>query len=96
MAGVSEKPVWLLDIDGVINATVGWKGKPPTQVWAASNWIDTVAADAIQFRILSARPVIEFVKLVHETGRAEIRWHTTWQHSAQNVADALGLRRVGG
>jgi hypothetical protein len=28
---------------------------------------------------------------VHEEGRAEIRWHTTWQHDAQNLADLVGL-----
>jgi hypothetical protein len=35
--------------------------------------------------------VVNFLTGVHEEGRAEIRWHTTWQHDAQNLADLVGL-----
>jgi hypothetical protein len=79
-------PVWLLDIDGVINAAT--RGKPPTHAWPATDWIDTRAKT---WRILAARPVLDFIRTVHEKGMAEIRWHTTWQHDAQLLADALDL-----
>jgi len=90
-------PVWLLDIDGVINAAVGPK-RPPTHAWPASEWIDT-SADGIDrgrvrtrtWRILAARPVLDLIRSVHEQGRAEIRWHTTWQETAREVATALDL-----
>lgn len=81
--------VWLLDIDGVINAATR---RPPTHAWPESDWIDTKASDAKrQWRILAAQPVLDFIRAVHDDERAEIRWHTTWQHHAQEVADVLGL-----
>lgn len=90
-------PVWLLDIDGVLNAAVG-PGRPPTQAWPKDQWIDT-SADAIDrgrakprtWRILAAKPVVDFIRSVHESGRAEIRWHTTWQDLAREVSQALKL-----
>ena len=35
--------------------------------------------------------VVDFLIGVHEQDRAEIRWHTTWQHDAQNLANLVGL-----
>lgn len=82
-------PVWLLDIDGVINAI---SPKPDRGVWPADQWITGVAnADGTDWPILAARPVVEFIRRVHESGRAEIRWHTTWQHDAANLARLLDL-----
>lgn len=86
----AERPVWLLDIDGVINAAVGPK-RPPTHAWPAAEWIDTKAQNGTTWRILAARPVVEFIREVHESGRAEIRWHTTWQDLAGEVGRAVGL-----
>lgn len=84
-------PVWLLDIDGVINAAVG-TNRPPTHAWPAEDWIDTKAQGRSQtWRILAARPVLDFIRTTHEQGRAEIRWHTTWQDKAAEVATALDL-----
>jgi hypothetical protein len=78
-------PVWLLDIDGVVNACVP---KPDSSVWPADTWrLATVHG----FPILVASPVVEFIRRVHDSGRADIRWHTTWQHNAQLVADEFGL-----
>lgn len=83
-------PVWLLDIDGVLNAAT--RGKPPTHAWPADDWIDTKAmGEARTWRMLAARPVLDFIRDVHTAGRAEIRWHTTWQERAANVAEALDL-----
>ena len=42
--------------------------------------------------ILAARPVLEFIADVHRSGRAEIRWHSTWRTAAvTSFAPALGL-----
>jgi hypothetical protein len=81
-------PVWLLDIDGVLNAV---SAEPP-DVWPADCWVRAEATcTGVDWPLLVARPVLDFVWRVHRTARAEIRWHTTWQHEAAGVAHALRL-----
>jgi hypothetical protein len=82
-------PVMLLDIDGVINAVTR---KPNLSVWPRKAWKSGLAdADDFPYPINWSTTVVEFLTRVHEEGRAEIRWHTTWQHDAQNLADLVGL-----
>ncbi|NUP33002.1 MAG: hypothetical protein HOU01_14945 [Streptomycetaceae bacterium] len=83
-------PVWLLDIDGVINALAD---EPPHHVWPADEWTTTTARSAgdLEWPLVAARPVLDFLRDVHRSGRAEIRWHTGWQHYAANVSAALDL-----
>lgn len=86
-----KAPVWLLDIDGVINAVTD---APDGRVWPRDQWIRATATCAgIGWPLLAARPVLDFIRRVHLHGRAEIRWHTTWQHDAYDVAAALDLPR---
>lgn len=88
----SRPPVWLLDVDGVINAVTA---KPPP-AWPADQWVVTSGhADGATWPIRAARPVLDFIALAHEQGRAEVRWHTTWQHDALALAEALGLPEFG-
>lgn len=72
----TTKPVWLLDIDGVINAVAN---KPDGSVWPKETWH---RKDVAYFPMLVAEPVLEFIRDVHRLGLAEIRWHTTWQQQA--------------
>lgn len=82
-------PVWLLDVDGVINACTR---KPNTSVWPADAWNEGKAeAEGRRFTIQWATPVIDFIRNVHESGYAEIRWHTTWQHHASAIEALTGL-----
>ncbi|MEU8003466.1 hypothetical protein AB0B66_20105 [Catellatospora sp. NPDC049111] len=83
-------PIWLLDIDGVINAVTDL---PDRRVWRGHQWVRTAAAsnEDIEWPILAATPVLDFLRRVHEQGRAEIWWHSTWQHNSVNVGTALGL-----
>ena len=82
-------PVMLLDVDGVINAITK---KPPTFAWPRGAWRTGKAiAHGEPWPITWSTRVINFLTGVHEEGRAEIRWHTTWQHDAQNLADLVGL-----
>jgi hypothetical protein len=88
---VTVRPIWLLDIDGVINAAAE---TAPRHVWPEDAWIWTAAEEGGRmFPLLAARPVLAFIRAVHEAERAEIRWHTTWQEAAANVAEALDLPR---
>jgi hypothetical protein len=86
---MTDKPVWLLDIDGVINA-VSKRG--PAFIWPRETWHTNYCEDALGrvFPILWAEPVRDFIIEMSEI--IEIRWHTTWQHRAQTeIAPALGL-----
>jgi Swiss Army Knife RNA repair-like protein len=85
------KPSWLLDIDGVLNP-VG--RKPPKHVhkeWVCADVIDP--GNGRSWPIKVAVPVIEFVNMIHDQKYANIIWHTTWQHGADEVAAAVGLPR---
>jgi hypothetical protein len=85
-------PVWLLDVDGVVNAVTAPRRKPPLHVWPDGQWVDTkVWGNRQRWRIVAAQPVLDFIRSVHELGRAEVRWHTTWQDSANQLGEALGL-----
>lgn len=83
-------PVWLLDVDGVLNAVAGM---PDDTVWPAATWVRTSAtAEDSTWPLLAARPVIDFIRGIHVSGRAEIRWHSTWRHFARSeVGPALDL-----
>jgi hypothetical protein len=80
-------PVWLLDVDGVLNAIAK---KPDPSVWPKDTWLTgTARAGGKHWPILAAQPVLDFVLAVHSAGAAEIRWHTTWQSDAQGALSTL-------
>jgi hypothetical protein len=83
-------PVWLLDLDGVINAA---SMTFPMHAWPRDSWRQITAEDSegVSWPIRTAQPVVDFIRAVHESGRAEIRWHTTWQQDALVVGRHLGL-----
>jgi hypothetical protein len=91
--GVNEErlkvPVWLLDIDGVLNAATR---KPDRNVWPRDQWRPLrVHIRDVSLPVLVAEPVLEFIRRVHDEQRAEIRWHTTWQHDAAALEAACDL-----
>lgn len=92
------RPVWLLDIDGVVNALAH---QPITDSFAAEQWIHVMVRTDLPelgpavFPILSARPVLDFVAAVHASGAVEVRWHSTWREAANaDLAPALGLPQL--
>jgi hypothetical protein len=79
-------PVWLLDVDGVLNAfRAGWWHTRPrlVQVWSTT--------DAYDYRIRYEPRLVDAVRAVHEEGLAEVTWCTTWCSDADAIEDALGL-----
>jgi len=92
--GRMRPPVWLLDLDGVVNAA---SRTFPTYAWPKDTWreIEAEDEDGLSWPIKAAQPVVDFIRTVHESGRAEIRWHTTWQASALSVGRLLGLPHFG-
>lgn len=82
-------PVWLLDIDGVINADEN------ADAWHSADWIDRrVRFGHGRVRVFAARPVLDFIRHVHANGLADIRYHTTWQHDAHHLGAVFGLPRL--
>lgn len=87
-----KTPVALLDVDGVLNALTR---KPDTNVWPFDSWKSgrAQAGDGRSFLINWATDVVDWINALDDSGRVEFRWHTTWLHDAQNIADLLGLNR---
>jgi len=90
-AGHTLPPVWLLDIDGVINAL--GRNAAFRRAWPDARWIKTWATDTkgVAWPMTGAVPVMDFIRRVHDEGLAEIRWHTTWQDSSLQVGEAFEL-----
>jgi hypothetical protein len=89
------RPVWLLDIDGVVNALARGAVRGS---WPQDAWIQRVIrADMpghgpMVLPILAARPVLDFVAQVYHSGTADVRWHSTWRAAAMTeLAPVLGL-----
>jgi hypothetical protein len=75
-----HRPVWLLDVDGVINATrPGWGATPRKQrVWSKSSKCEFTR-----------------IQRIHRDGLAEIRWCTTWCCDAEVLENQWHLPEMG-
>lgn len=72
-------PIWLLDVDGVLNA-VCHPSRPP-QTW--DHWRSgTAVAAGKRFAITFSPDLMAGIRELHESGVVEIRWLTTWAHDA--------------
>jgi hypothetical protein len=77
------RPVWLLDVDGVLNAH-----RP--------GWGDKVAEGAAragggQFWIRWSPELVERLVAIDATGAVEVRWATTWVPWIDSIEQLLGL-----
>lgn len=80
-----SKPIWLLDVDGVINAV---NHQPPD----GHELIDVQDHRGIEWPIIFRRPLVDFINNIHASGLAEVRWLTTWEHDARlRLAPLLGF-----
>jgi hypothetical protein len=76
-------PVWLLDVDGVLNATrPGWGG-PPRQ-GSARHGHDV-------FRMRWAPKLMVELARLHHARAVEVRWATTWVDHIDNVEALFNL-----
>jgi hypothetical protein len=75
---MDEPPVWLLDVDGVLNAVTT---HPDQQVWP--DWRRVfAAANGVSWPIWFSPSVTATVTGLHEAGLADVRWLTTWGDDA--------------
>jgi hypothetical protein len=73
-------PVWLLDIDGVLNAVAR---EPDRSVWP--DWQQGSAeAGGVSWPIRFSPSVSRAIRRLHEQGLVEVRWLTTWRSDANN------------
>jgi len=84
------KPIWLLDIDGVINANPYVK---PTHVWDESFWLEAVVRDRNErtWPFMVSTAVINFIKDAVREDKVHVKWLTTWQKDAHRVSSRFGL-----
>lgn len=83
MAG---KPLWLLDVDGVLNA-IEPKPKHVT-AWDGYEHAD-VRADRSTYRISYAPTLVLGIRELIEDGNVEVMWLTTWQEHANEALRKL-------
>jgi hypothetical protein len=82
MAADTDPAIWLLDVDGVVNADrPGWHMAPYQR---------RVHAD-VEYRLRWAPPLIQRVRKLHQSGAVELRWCTTWCPWAHVLEDCWGL-----
>lgn len=80
-------PVWLLDIDGVVNAT-----RPG---WSCAPWTTTVAVAGRELRLRWAPQLIYTIRTLSVCALAEVRWCSSWGSQASIVQDAMDLPPLG-
>jgi hypothetical protein len=82
------KPVWLLDVDGVLNAPrPGWGGPPLTQrLWSNS--------DKRSYPIRWSPALLDRIRALHAEGAVELRWCTTWCADADRLEELWRLPRL--
>lgn len=84
----TRPPLWLLDVDGVLNAVTG---KPDRTVWP--DWSSgTATAEGRSWPIWFSPTVAGTVARLHTDGLADVRWLTSWGHDANGpLRRLLGL-----
>jgi hypothetical protein len=83
MNTIGSVPVWLLDVDGVLNAN-----RPS---WGAAPRQGLVYADGIAWKFRWSPAVIGFVREVAHVGKVEIRWSTSWVRWSDSVEKCFAL-----
>lgn len=78
-----KKPVWLLDVDGVLNAE--------TPKWPENPYSGMAIANTVSFKMRWSPTLIRKIKEFHASGRVEIRWATTWCDFIGSIESLMGL-----
>lgn len=79
-----DLPVWLLDVDGVLNATSkpGWHA-PPTRRYAYAN--------GAEFSMRWAPSLLDRIRTLIRTEQVEVRWATSWIGYTAQLERMFGL-----
>ncbi|GAB7036280.1 MULTISPECIES: hypothetical protein [Catenuloplanes] len=78
-----KQPVWLLDVDGVLNAArPGWDAEART---------GTAYGGGHPYRLCWAPALINRIRALHHAGSVTLRWCSTWCADADQVERLFGL-----
>lgn len=80
-----QRPVWLLDVDGVLNARKpGWGAAPTSrQVWSKLT--------CREYTVHFAPALMRRIRDLHRTEAVDIRWSTTWCGDTETIETAFCL-----
>jgi hypothetical protein len=84
---VGRMPVWLLDVDGVVNV------RRPT--WGPDLCRGIAHSDGVDWPIRWAPALIARIRHLHGSGVVEVRWCTTWCMDADELERLFGLPALG-
>lgn len=76
---MSAPPVWLLDVDGVINAFADDLG------WGEASQSGQARSAGRTYTLYWAQPLIDRIRCMHESGLVEVHWCTTWCPDANEL-----------
>jgi hypothetical protein len=81
-----NRPVWLLDVDGVLNATrPGWSAAPRN---------GTAYGGGHPYRLRWAPALISRIRALHHTESVTLRWCSTWCADADQIERLFALPRL--
>jgi hypothetical protein len=84
MADETARPIWLLDVDGVLNA---FDESGPV----VGDWGDWETFTAKGFPIRFSPRMTSRIREMHEAGTVEVRWLTTWGRWANTDLPQFGF-----
>ncbi len=93
---MSDRPVLLLDVDGVVNAhgpyaDIYKKGRRRYNPhWDCEMSQGAAAAQGREWPIWWAAPLADRLLALHQRGLVEIRWCSTWNSDASAIENLLG------
>lgn len=79
----NDVPMWLLDVDGVINAD--------NPDWEAAGQEATARSGGRTYRLRWAPELINRIRCLHESGLVEVRWCSTWCPDASELEQLWDL-----
>lgn len=89
---LEDKPLWLIDIDGVLNAYKYSRRKPNTWLWGEEVHNLRLVTDYGIFAVWVAEGLVRFLSDIHASGLVDMQWCTTWADEANTVfAPAFNL-----
>jgi hypothetical protein len=90
-----DKPVWFMDIDGVLN--IFPKGTPPQgiETGEASPFVASPYGETMMFPITWKPEIIKRILDMHNEGIVEVKWLTTWGRGANyGLHELIGLPKL--
>ena len=88
-------PIWLLDVDGVLNA-LPWRSRnahqAPKPAWPDYTTCRSDTDGGDRYLITYSPTLMAAIRHLHESGAVEVRWLTTWGRGANfRLNKQLGL-----